>query len=103
MGTPSIEQLAEASAGPKFFQIYIFKDRGLTREFVERARESRYDALVLTVDTPVARNRELGRANGPSLPPHLSLKSLLSFSSPPLWALAPLTGTRFTFPHFSHR
>ena len=103
MGTTSIEQLAQASAGPKFFQIYIFKDRGLTREFVERARESRYDALVLTVDTPVAGNRERDKANGLSLPPRLSLKSMLSFAAHPRWALGALNGSRFNFANVAHR
>lgn len=103
MGTTSIEQLAQASAGPKFFQIYVFKDRGLTREFVERARESRYDALVLTVDTPVAGNRERDKANGLSLPPRLSLKSLLSFAAHPRWALGALNGSRFNFANVAHR
>jgi len=98
-----IEQLAQASTGPKFFQIYIFKDRGLTREFVERARESRYDALVLTVDTPVAGNRERDKANGLSLPPRLSLKSLLSFAAHPRWALGALSGSRFGHGKISRR
>jgi L-lactate dehydrogenase (cytochrome) len=103
MGTTSIEQLAQASSGPKFFQIYIFKDRGLTREFVERARENRYDALVLTVDTPVAGNRERDRANGLSLPPRLGLKSLLSFAAHPRWAIGALSGRRFNFANVAHR
>ena len=103
MGTTSIEQLAAASAGPKFFQIYIFKDRGLTREFVERARESHYDALILTVDTPVAGNRERDRANGLSLPPRLGFKSLMSFAAHPRWALGALGGKRFNFANVAHR
>ena len=103
LGTTSIEQLAQASAGPKFFQVYVFKDRGLTREFVERARESRYDALVLTVDTPVAGNRERDKANGLSLPPRLGLRSLLSFAAHPRWALGALNGRRFNFANVAHR
>jgi L-lactate dehydrogenase (cytochrome) len=103
MGTTSIEQLAAASTGPKFFQIYIFKDRGLTREFVERAREHRYQALVLTVDTPVAGNRERDKVNGLSLPPRLSFKSMLSFAAHPRWALGALSGRRFNFANVVHR
>jgi L-lactate dehydrogenase (cytochrome) len=103
MGTTSIEQLAQVSTGPKFFQVYIFKDRGLTREFVARARESRYDALILTVDTPVAGNRERDKVNGLSLPPRLSLKSLLSFAAHPRWALGALSGKRFNFANVAHR
>jgi L-lactate dehydrogenase (cytochrome) len=103
MGTTSIEQLAQASAGPKFFQLYIFKDRGLTKELLERARECGYRALILTVDTPVAGNRERDKVNGLTLPPRLGLKSLLSFAAHPRWALGALGGKRFNFANVTHR
>src|SRR3546814_11526222 len=50
LGTTTIEALAEALPGPKLFQIYIFKDRGLTAEFVPRSHASGYDGLVLRSD-----------------------------------------------------
>ena len=83
LATTTIEDLAHATAGPKLFQIYIFKDRGLTNEFVARAKASKYDGLVLTVDTPVAGNRERDRVNGLSLPPRLTFKNVLSFTASP--------------------
>src|SRR3546814_12833445 len=51
LGTTTIEAFAEALPGPKLFQIYIFKDRGLTAAFVARAHACGYDGLVLPVDT----------------------------------------------------
>lgn len=103
MGTTRLEDLAQAFAGPKVFQIYIFKDRGLTAEFVARCREAGFHGLALTVDTPVAGNRERDRVSGLSLPPRLTFKSLLSFAMHPSWSLPALTGSKFDLANVSHR
>ncbi len=64
VATVSIEEVAAATASPLWFQLYVQTDRGFTRELVSRAEAAGYEALVLTVDTPVLgpRYREL-RAN----------------------------------------
>ena len=103
MGTTRLEDFARAFAGPKVFQIYIFKDRGLTAEFVARCREAGFHGLALTVDTPVAGNRERDRVSGFSLPPKLTLASLLSFALHPSWSLPALTGSKFDLANVSHR
>jgi L-lactate dehydrogenase (cytochrome) len=103
LGTTRLEAIADAFAGPKVFQIYVFKDRGLTAEFVARCKDSGFHGLALTVDTPVAGNRERDRVNGLSLPPRLTLKSLLSFALHPRWSLPALAGSRFDFANVSHR
>ena len=103
LGTTRIEEIAEAFAGPKVFQIYVFKDRGLTKEFVARCKEAGFHALALTVDTPIAGNRERDRVNGLSIPPRLTLKSMMSFALHPGWSLPALTGSRFDFANVSHR
>jgi len=103
MGTTRLEELAQAFAGPKIFQIYIFKDRGLTAEFVARCKEAGFHGLALTVDTPVAGNRERDRVSGLSLPPKLTMKSLLSFALHPLWSLPALTGAKFDLANVSHK
>ncbi|KRB86931.1 alpha-hydroxy-acid oxidizing enzyme [Sphingomonas sp. Root710] len=103
MGTTPIEALAAAFDGPKVFQIYIFRDRGLTRELVARCKEAGFHGLTLTVDTPVAGNRERDRVSGFSLPPRLSLASLLSFALHPGWSLSALTGAKFDLANVSHR
>lgn len=87
LATTSMERIAAATPGPKMFQVYIFKDRSLTGEFVARAKASGYDALCLTVDTPVQGNRERDMKTGMTLPPCFSLKSALSFAAHPHWAL----------------
>jgi len=103
LGTTRLEEIAKAFAGPKVFQIYVFKDRGLTSEFVARCKEAGFHGLALTVDTPVAGNRERDRVNGLSLPPRLTVKSFLSFALHPSWSLPALTGSKFDFANVSHR
>ncbi len=103
LGTTRIEDLAREFAGPKVFQIYVFKDRGLTSEFVARCKEAGFHGLALTVDTPIAGNRERDRVNGLSLPPRLTLNSFLSFALHPAWSLPALTGSKFDFANVSHR
>lgn len=103
MGTVRLEALAQAFAGPKVFQIYIFKDRGLTAEFVARCKEAGFHGLALTVDTPVAGNRERDRTSGLSLPPRLTFKSLLSFALHPRWSIPALTGSKFDLTNVSHK
>ncbi len=85
LATTSIEEAATASTGPKMYQIYVFKDRGLTAEFIDRCRESGYVALCLTADTPVAGNRERDFVHGFSAAPRSRLRQVLSFARYPDW------------------
>lgn len=101
MGTTRIEALT--STAPLVFQIYIFRDRGLTREFVARCKAAGWHGLILTVDTPVAGNRLRDRRSGLSLPPRLTLRSMLEFALHPGWSLPALTGSKFDFANVSHR
>ncbi len=58
MSSDSLETIAAASSGPRWFQLYVHKDRGVTRALVERAAGSGYGAIVLTADFPVPGRRE---------------------------------------------
>ena len=69
LGTTRIEDAAAAAACPKLYQLYMFRDRGLTEEWIERIRAAGYVALALTVDTPVAGNRERDFIHGFGAPP----------------------------------
>jgi L-lactate dehydrogenase (cytochrome) len=102
MGTTRLEHLTRIEA-PKIFQIYIFKDRGLTAELVARCKAAGYAGLTLTVDTPIVGNRERDRRSGFTLPPKLSLSSLLSFAMHPRWSMSALTGAKFDLANVSHR
>lgn len=103
MGNSTIEEIARACAGPKMFQIYIFKDRGLTREFVERAKASGYQALCLTVDTPLAGNRERDLRTGMVMPPRFTWKGLASFAASPHWTWHYLRDPDFRLANVAHR
>jgi 4-hydroxymandelate oxidase len=64
-----LEEIAAAATGPLWFQVYVFRDRAITRELVSRAEAAGYRALVLTVDTPRIGRRERDLRNGFSVPP----------------------------------
>ena len=86
MGTTSIERLAtEVPQCHRWFQLYLWRDRGASRDFVARARDAGYDALVLTVDTPVAGPRQRDVRNGLTLPPSPSLSTLAEGALHPAW------------------
>ncbi len=102
VATASIEEVAAASPGPKMFQVYVFKDRGLTRELVTRAKAAGYDALCLTVDTPVAGNRERDLKSGLALPPRLSPASIAAFARHPLWVARALASRDFELANLAH-
>jgi 4-hydroxymandelate oxidase len=69
----SLEAIARASAGPKWFQLYVYRDKAITRDLVDRAVAAGYSALCLTVDTPLAGQRERDRRNQLRMPAHLEL------------------------------
>jgi L-lactate dehydrogenase (cytochrome) len=103
MATTSLEEIAAATGGPKLFQVYIFRDRGLTKEFVARCRQARFDALCLTIDTPMAGNRERDRRTGMTMPPRFGLRSLWSFAVHPVWALDFFKHPDFRLANVVHR
>jgi isopentenyl diphosphate isomerase/L-lactate dehydrogenase-like FMN-dependent dehydrogenase len=83
LSTTPLEEVAAASSGPKWFQLYVHKDRGLTRLLVERAVAAGYRALVLTVDAPVLGRRLSDLRQGFALPPGLSLANFRDEASGP--------------------
>jgi L-lactate dehydrogenase (cytochrome) len=85
LSTRSIEEVARVSAGPKWFQVYVWRDRGLVKEMIRRAADAGYEALVLTVDTAVLGRRERDVRHGLSLPPKLGVRMLLDGAIHPAW------------------
>jgi 4-hydroxymandelate oxidase len=80
LATKSLEEVAKVANGLQWFQLYIHKDRGLTRALVERAYIAGYKALCLTVDAPVLGKRERDRRNEFTLPPGLHPANLTKLS-----------------------
>ena len=86
MGTRSIEQVKSvAPEGRNWFQLYMWKDRERSMELVERAAAAGFDTLQVTVDVPVAGARLRDKRNGFSIPPALTLGTVLNALPRPWW------------------
>ncbi len=103
MATTSLEDVAAETAGPKMFQIYILKDRELTREFVQRCKNSGYQALCLTVDTPLAGNRERDLYNGMTMPPKITPRNFFSYGTSFEWLYNLTQDSDFRLANVVHR
>ncbi|SFO46713.1 L-lactate dehydrogenase (cytochrome) [Geodermatophilus obscurus] len=86
MGTTTIEELAAAAPGVRrWFQLYLWRDREASAALVERAGAAGYEALVLTVDTPVAGSRLRDVRNGFTIPPALTARTVADAAVHPRW------------------
>ena len=101
LATVTVEDIAQISSGPKMFQFYFHKDRGLNDALLERAKAANFNVLALTVDTITGGNRERDLRTGFTSPPKLTLDSLLSFALHPMWAWNFFTKEKFDMPHLS--
>ena len=101
LATVSVEDIAKISNGPKMFQFYFHKDRGLNDALLERAKAAKFNVLALTVDTITGGNRERDLRTGFTSPPKLTLDSILSFAFHPMWAWNFFTKEKFDMPHLS--
>jgi L-lactate dehydrogenase (cytochrome) len=98
MGTTSIEALAAAAPdGRRWFQLYLWRDRTASRDFVTRARDCGYEALMLTVDTPVPGPRLRDVRNGLTIPPSLTLATFAEGIRHPAWWFDLLTTEALEF------
>jgi L-lactate dehydrogenase (cytochrome) len=101
LATVTVEEIENITNTPKMFQFYFHKDRGLNDELLERARAANFGVMALTVDTITGGNRERDLRTGFTSPPKLTLSSLLSFATHPMWAWNFLTKEKFDMPHLS--
>ena len=86
MGTTTIEDVAAAAPDArKWFQLYLWRDRAMAQDLVQRAAAAGYDTIMLTVDTPVAGRRRRDVHNGLTVPPALSLRTFLDGARHPHW------------------
>jgi isopentenyl diphosphate isomerase/L-lactate dehydrogenase-like FMN-dependent dehydrogenase len=100
MATCTIEEITRETAPPKWFQLYVLRDRGLTKAFIDRARAAHCTALVLTVDTKVQGPRERDMRNGFTVPPRFSAATLLDFARHYGWLFDVALGPKVTFKNF---
>ena len=99
LGTVSVEKIAKEIKAPKLFQLYVHKDKGLTKNMIDRCKDSNFDAMALTVDTIVGGNRERDLYTGFTYPPKLNLSSLFSFALHPSWVANYLLRSKFELSH----
>ena len=90
LASVAIEKIDALNPDPKWFQVYVWKDRALVEQILDRVRKAGFTTLILTVDTPVAGNRERDPRNGFSIPPEVNLKTIRQALARPgyLWDVA---------------
>ena len=76
IATRTLEDIAAAVPAPRWFQLYVWKDRAVTADLVRRAAAAGYRALCLTVDTPFLGRREKDDRNAFTLPPGLGIANV---------------------------
>ena len=94
MSTSTVEDIAKVAKYPTWFQLYVMRDRGMSRELIERARAAGCSALVLTVDLALQGQRDRDVHNGLTIPPTLRVSNLLNFATRPGWVWRYLTGPK---------
>ena len=102
LGTTSIEGVKAANpVGRNWFQLYVMKDRSISYGLVERAAKAGFDTLQFTVDTPVAGARLRDKRNGFSIPPQLTLGTIVNAIPRPWWWIDFLTTPKLEFASLS--
>jgi len=97
MSVNSIEQVAEATEKPFWFQLYVMRDENFVDTMIERAKAAKCSALVLTLDLQILGQRHMDIKNGLTTPPKPTLKNIINLSTKPHWGLAMLGAKSWTF------
>ncbi|MFK7888512.1 MAG: alpha-hydroxy acid oxidase [Gammaproteobacteria bacterium] len=95
----SLEDVAAAAPGPNWFQLYVWKDRGVLHEHMRRCKEAGYKTLILTVDCQTSGNRERDFYNHFSFPLRMTPRTILHGLLHPTWSWSYLTSPTFSFPN----
>ncbi len=82
IGSVVLEDIAAVATGPLWFQLYVYRDRDVTRDLVRRAEAAGCRAIVLTVDTPHLGRRERDMRGGFTLPPDVGIRNLERYGTP---------------------
>ena len=97
MSICSIEDIAEHTTAPFWFQLYMMRDRESMARMIERARNAKCSALVLTLDLQVIGQRHKDLKNGLTAPPRPTLRNIINLATKPAWCLGMLGTKRRTF------
>ncbi len=101
--TSTVEEIGAASSGPKWMQVFLYKDRGITADFTARAAAAGYQGLVLTVDNQVVAGRDRDARNGMSFPLRWSTRNMLDFAGRPGWLMRMSRTPKPTFVNYGPR
>ena len=97
MGTRSMEEVAAVSDGVKWFQVYVWRDKGLLAEMIQRAADAGFETLCITVDAAMLGRRERDVRRGFTLPPKLGLGIVWEGITRPGWSWRFATSEPITF------
>ena len=97
MSICSLEDVAEHTEKPFWFQLYVMKDRDFIRALIERAKNAGCSALVLTLDLQIIGQRHKDLKNQMTAPPKLTLANLINMATKPRWCAGMLTTRRHSF------
>jgi len=97
MSICSIEDVAERTSKPFWFQLYVMKDRGFIERLIERAKAAKCSALVLTLDLQILGQRHKDLKNGLSAPPKLTIANMINMATKPRWCMGMAMTPRRTF------
>ncbi|MEZ5280241.1 MAG: alpha-hydroxy acid oxidase [Acidimicrobiales bacterium] len=103
MGTRSIEEVASVNSGDKWFQVYVWKDKDLTAELIDRAKAAGYTTLLITVDTAQLGRRERDVRRGFSLPPKIGMDTIIDGIIHPSWTWDFINAEPITFANVAGR
>src|SRR5271154_990786 len=101
--TATLEEIGAATPGPKWMQVFLYKDRGLTAEFTARAAAPGYHGLILTVDNQVMAGRDRDARNGMTFPLRWGPRSVIDFLSRPGWLMRMRETPSPTFVNYGKR
>jgi len=97
MSICSIEDVAERTTKPFWFQLYVMKDRGFIERLIDRAKAANCSALVLTLDLQILGQRHKDLKNGLSAPPKLTIANIINMMTKPRWCMGMLGTPRRQF------
>jgi L-lactate dehydrogenase (cytochrome) len=86
MSSCPVEEVAAAATGPIWFQMYLWRDRGLLKDLLGRVKAAGLPVLVVTVDVPCMGNRDRDRRNGFAIPPRVTMRALADGARRPRWS-----------------
>jgi len=102
LASTTLEEITAASEGPRWFQVYVWKDRGLVAETLARAKAAGFTGIILTVDVPVAGNRERDHANAFTIPPKVNWHTATQTLARPGYLYDLVTTPRIEPANFKH-